>query len=185
LDMSQGMVDILTAYLAQPMIFTLGTYLHSSSLKSSTTSLLTVVDANISSIYNDIQRLVFSSYIATVNTLTETTLYAPSDGFPNLVQANGTILDGAGDFVIFSSDVAALSVRSLIIIPTLAVTLWIVFLIFMIMPIPKRVLAPLAAVAPETEKAKPDTGSKTEKRIESGIQTVISNINGNNSQSSI
>jgi hypothetical protein len=184
LDMSQGMIDILTAYLAQPMIFTLGTYLHASSLKSSTTSLLTVIDANISTIYNDLERLVFASYIATVNTLTETTLYAPSDGFPNLVQANGTILDGAGDFVIFSSDVAALSVRTLIIVPTLAVTLWIVFLAIMFMPLPKRALAPLAA-APEIETAQPNTDSKSEKRIGSGIQTVISNITGNDSEKSI
>jgi len=141
------------------MIFTLGSYLRASSLKSASTADSDLFDANSSSIFNDLQRLVFASYIATVNTLTETTLYPPHDNFLNDATYNGNLLDGAAEFVIFSNDVVTLSVRSLIIIPTLAVSLWVIFLVLMFLPIPGKLVAGLSSTRKANqnlEKHKPE-----------------------------
>jgi hypothetical protein len=178
LDLSTGILDILTSYLSVPMIFLLGTYLQASALKSSTTAVQEIIDANTSSIYSDLQRLVFASYIATTNTLTQTTLYPPTDAVSNLVAQNGTILDGAGDFIILSGDIATLSVRSLIVIPTLAVSLWIVYLTLMFMPLPKEALA---ALTPAPEAAIPEPPTRSDSKVEKGIggtlQAVVDNFN--------
>jgi hypothetical protein len=145
LELPLGIRTILVDALGAPMIFTLGSYLRASSLKSASTADSGIFDANSSSIFNDLQRLVFASYIATVNTLTETTLYPPDVDFLNDVTYNGDLLDGTADFVVFSNDVVTLSVRALIIIPTVALTLWILFLVLMFLPIPGKLVAELSA----------------------------------------
>lgn len=144
LELPLGIRTILVDTLGAPMIFSLGSSLRASSLKSASTADSDLFDANSSSIYNDLQRLVFASYIATVNTLTETTLYSPHGDFLNDVTYNGELLDGAAEFVIFSNDVVTLSVRSLIIIPTLAVAFWIIFLVLMFLPIPGKLVSSLS-----------------------------------------
>lgn len=153
LNMSPGLVTIFVESLGVPMIYHLGTYLQVSALKSSVTALSNILDANSSSIYSDLERLVYASYIATVNCLTETTLFAPANGFPNEVAPGGILLEGTGNFVIYSNDIATLSVRSLIIIPTIAVSLWIVTIVMLLLPITRNVVATLKALPRETDPA--------------------------------
>lgn len=143
LDLPIGLTTILVDSLGLPMIYLLGTYLQVSALKSSVTAVSNILDANSSSIWGDLDRLVFASYIATVNCLTDTTLFAPADGFLNDVAPNGTILDGTGGFVIYSDDVTALSIRALIIIPVLAVLLWIVSVAFFVVPVTAQAIGGL------------------------------------------
>jgi len=116
------------------MIYTLGSLLRESSLASSSTSFSGIFNASSSSIHDDLERLVYASYIATANILTETTLFINDNGAPNDLKVGNYAQDGPGEFVVFTSDVVALSVRSLIIIPTLTVTLWITFLVLWVVP---------------------------------------------------
>jgi hypothetical protein len=165
LELPLGIRTILVDNLGVPMIFALGSYLHASSLKSSSTAISDLFDANSSSIFNDFQRLVFASYIATVNTMTETTLYPPGVDILNDVTYNGALIDGTAEFVIFSNEVVTLSVRSLIVIPTLAVLLWVTFLILMFLPIPGKLVAGLSPTRKpdsdlEKQEAKPDVSHK-------------------------
>jgi hypothetical protein len=131
LNLSPGLQTIFASSLGLPMISQLGTYLRTASLKSSFTSLSNIFDASSSSIHEDLERLVWASYIATVNILKETTLYVNNSGIPNILDDNGRLQDGASNFVIYTSEAVALSVRSLIILPTLAVSLWVVFFALM------------------------------------------------------
>lgn len=168
LELPLGIRTILVDNLGVPMIFALGSYLHASSLKSSSTAISDLFDANSSSIFQDLQRLIFASYIATVNTMTETTLYPPGIDILNDVTYNGALLDGTAEFVIFSNEVVTLSVRSLIIIPTLAVTLWLAFVILMFLPIPGKLVAGLSPTRKgridlekqEADRAEPEISRK-------------------------
>jgi len=133
LNLPPGLRTILVDSLGEPMIVTLGSYLRQSALKSSFTALSDEFNANSSTIYTDLQRLVFASYIASVNSLTETTLYSNST-IANDVRPDGILLPGTSDFVIFSNDVVTLSVKALIIIPTIALLLWVTFIVLMLLP---------------------------------------------------
>lgn len=173
LNLSPGLVTIFTDSLGLPMIYILGTYLQVSALKSSVTALSNILDANSSSIYSDLERLVYASYIATVNCLTETTLFPPANGFPNEVAPGGILLEGTGNFVIYSNDIATLSVRSLIIIPTIAVSLWIVSIVLLLLPITRNVVATLEAQPRETDPAEPKK-SRLTKIGEAGLTQALS-----------
>ena len=151
-DLPFGLTTIFVDSLGLPMIYLLGTYLQVSALKSSVTALSNILDASSSSIYGDLERLVFASYIATVNCLTETTLFSPADGFPNDAAPGGVLLPGAGNFVIYSDDVATLSVRILIVIPVLAVALWIASTAFFLFPATAKTLGSLRSSDEETEE---------------------------------
>jgi hypothetical protein len=134
LNLSPGLQHIFATSLAIPMIVRIGGYLRDTSLKSSFSSLSNDFNASSSSIHDDLERLVWASYIATVNVLTETTLYVNDNGTPNDLERNDHLHDGASEFVIFTSKATALSVRSLIIIPTLTLGLWVIFLVLMFFP---------------------------------------------------
>jgi hypothetical protein len=149
LNLPPGLTTIFIDSLGEPMIFFLGTYLQVSALKSSVTALSNILDASSSTLYGDLERLVFASYVATVNCLTETTLFAPANGFLNDVAPGGVLLPGTGDFVIYSDDIATLSVRTLIIIPVVAVGLWIFSIALLFLPFTRNTLNSLAP--PEEE----------------------------------
>lgn len=152
LNLPSGLETILAASLGIPMIYFLGTYLQVSALKSSVTALANILDASSSSIYSDLERLVFASYIATVNCVTETTLFAPADGFLNDVAPGGVLLPGTGKFVIYSNDVVALSMRSLVIIPVITVGLWLISIALFFLPITAQTLSSLRS--PEEERTR-------------------------------
>ena len=145
LALSEGLQNILTRYLGSPKIVAVAQRLNPSSLQSATTALGLGFDAASSSMRADLQRLVLASYIATVNTLTDTTLYFPQEsntGAPTgakgqtaisniAVDSLGVPLPGIGDFVVYSADVVTLSVKSLIVIPVITAACWIVMLLLL------------------------------------------------------
>jgi hypothetical protein len=133
LEMSEGLQTILESALGEPRIVSLATQLGPQALASTATSLGQFFDAEDSSFYGDIQRLVIASYVASANVLTESTLFAEDRlGVPNFIIGNdGQVLPGADEFVIWSSQVRTLSVRTLIIIPVIVLVLFsiVVYLI--------------------------------------------------------
>jgi len=181
LNLSPGLITIFADSLGLPMIYILGTYLQVSALESSVTALSDILDASSSSIYSDLERLVYASYIATVNCLTESTLFPPANGFLNDVAPGGILLDGTGDFVIYSKDIATLSVRSLIIIPTIAAALWIISITLLFLPITKKIISTLKARTREADPEEPKE-SRILKIADKGLSTALS-VNG--SQDSI
>ena len=138
LDLPPVLQAIFAHFLDEPRIVTLGTRLSASALKSASTSHGPYFNASTSSVYNDLERLIFASYIATVNTLTDTTLFSTDGGIGNDVVDPTTLVPYAGvdEFVIWSSNVTTLSVKRLIIIPVLAALLWIVCIGVLLLPIP-------------------------------------------------
>ncbi|KAL7793003.1 hypothetical protein V8C37DRAFT_416189 [Trichoderma ceciliae] len=123
LGLSVGMQGIFAARLGTPMIQNIGSHLGLSALLSASTALDQIFDASTSSILSDLQRLVQAAFIATSNILTDTTLY-PADAstqLDNVVEGE----DGIGDFVVWSSDASALSVKVIIIIPSLLAGVWL------------------------------------------------------------
>jgi hypothetical protein len=136
LELPPPLQNIFAYYLGGPVVPSLGLKLSTSALQSASTSFDNVFNASSSSLYNDLQRLVFASYIATVNTLTETTLYAAPNSVANeVLDANGQPSFGVDEFVIWSTDVATLSVKALIIIPVLTFVLWIIFIVVLLLPL--------------------------------------------------
>ncbi|KAL2047863.1 hypothetical protein ABVK25_011272 [Lepraria finkii] len=187
LELSGALQDIFAHFLGQPKIQVLGTRLGASALKSASTSYYDIFNASSSSLYTDLARLVFASYIGTANTLTETTLFARSSNVENdvltLTIDAGTIPPGIDEFVIWSTDVITLSVKALIIIPVVTATLWIIAIVVFFLPLPE--IAALSATVStanqsgkasgkgeETHKGKPEEESRTEKLVEDTIDQV-------------
>jgi len=134
LDLSPGMQLILARYLGTPRIVSMGRLLGLSALLSSTTAIGNIFDAESSSAFSDLRRLVLAAYIATTNTLTDLTLYgedAPGrdNGAANLaIDEGGNIKPGVADFVVWSPDITTLSVKAIIIIPVLSLVFWVLAL---------------------------------------------------------
>jgi hypothetical protein len=167
LDLPGGLQSILRSALGEPRIVSLATQLGPQALASTTTSLGQFFDAEESSIYQDIQRLAFASYVASTNVLTESTLYPQNRlGLPNFVPGNDSqLLPGAADFVIWSGEVRTLSVRPLIIIPAIALGLFliIVFVIIFYPPLGMEARGPPEHPANEpvdVEKGLKDNGAQ-------------------------
>lgn len=126
---------------------TLATCLGSAGLESASSSLAGIFNTSSSSIHADLTRLVFASYIATVNTLTDTTLFTTDTDIPNdVVDDKSNIQDRVGEFVIWDGDVSTLSVKALVIIPTLALAMWIIFIFLMISHIPGKEVSSLTVM---------------------------------------
>ncbi|OCL08180.1 hypothetical protein AOQ84DRAFT_439761 [Glonium stellatum] len=129
LGLPSGLIDILQQALGQPRIIGLAQALGTSALKSAATSQGYYFDAGASSLYQDVQRLVLGAYVATKNTMPETTMFEDTyQDIPNfaLDPTAKQFKPGVADFVIYGSGFAALSVLVLIIIPTVTVLLWLV-----------------------------------------------------------
>ena len=140
LNLSFAMQDIFSHFLGLPKIPVLAERLGISALKSASTYQGGVFNASSSSLYDDLERLVFASYIATVNTLTETTLFANGSDIENdlyAISGSNSIPAGVDEFVIWSTDVITLSVKALIIIPVLTVTLWIIAITVLLLRLPE------------------------------------------------
>ena len=140
LNLSLAMQDIFSHFLGLPKIPVLAQRLGISALKSASTYQGGVFNASSSSLFGDLQRLVFASYIATVNTLTETTLFANGSKIQNdlyAISGSNSIPAGVDEFVIWSTDVITLSVKALIIIPVLSVTLWIIAITVLLLRLPE------------------------------------------------
>jgi hypothetical protein len=127
LGLSVSLQNILGQLLGLPMIELMGSHLQTSSLLSSTTALSQVFDAGASSIHSDLERLVIAAYVATTNILTDTTLYptiAAKSVANDAVGDDGKVPQDAAGFVVWSSEVATLSIVVIIAIPTVFVAIW-------------------------------------------------------------
>lgn len=134
LDLSDGLRNILLSILGSPMIQIVGQHLQASALLSTTTASGQVFDAAASNFHDDLERLVQAAYVATVNCLTDLTLYpAGADRqVRNMARGDsGQVLDGVAEFVVWSPDVAALSTVVVIVIPTVFVGTWLVAVILL------------------------------------------------------
>ena len=83
------------------------------------------LDCASSTLKDDIDRLVLAAYLNSREVFRETALLGPQAGMSNrLESANGDLFPGSADFVMVTSDVTAISYRSLIAIPVtcLAIT---------------------------------------------------------------
>ncbi|RFU31708.1 hypothetical protein B7463_g4637, partial [Scytalidium lignicola] len=171
-----GLTTIFADSLGTPMIYLLGTYLQVSALKSSVTALKNILDASSSSIYSDLERLVYASYIATINCLTETTLFPPAEGFPNEVVLNGSLLDGTADFVIYGDDIATLSVRTLIITPVVTVGLWILSIALLLLPMTVETVTDLKRSGGEETEKDGDEVEKTGGTFVEQLVAILENL---------
>ncbi len=127
LPLSADMQNVISLGLDWPIVVNVGVLLGPSALLSATTSLGKVFDAGSSSVQADFERLILAAYISTTNLLTDTTLY-PADAshaVANEVQdSQGNVKAGVADFVVWSSDVTAVSLSVLIVVPCLLVVVW-------------------------------------------------------------
>ncbi|CAK7565138.1 MAG: hypothetical protein SEPTF4163_003047 [Sporothrix epigloea] len=144
LSMPLALQLVFARYLGVPRIQTVGTQLGLGALQSSTTALGTIFDAGSSSAFSDLQRLILAAFIASCNTLTDTTLastyFGSKTGAGNLIYGDDNEpLPGAGDFVVWSSDVSTISIKAAIIIPAVAFVSWL--LVFFVLK-----YTPLASV---------------------------------------
>ena len=126
--MPEALVDMLENCLGTPAIVTIGKSLGTFVLQSWRSTVYDTFNAGKSSLYQDLKPLLLASYIATVNALTDTTLYIYPD--PPLItnmarDAAGHPLPGVSDFVVFSEDVVALDLTAVIAIPVFALGSWL------------------------------------------------------------
>lgn len=129
LDMSLGLQLLLGRNLDIPAIVLWGALLGGSTLQSATSATpLGAFDANSSTVYDDLKRLVLVAYIGSVNALINTVLYPTEvNSVPNMVlDPDGVILPGVDEFVIFSSEVITLSVPAIVVIPVIFLVLFVI-----------------------------------------------------------
>lgn len=136
LHLSAGMQQVLLHYLRAPRIYNLGNDLGMSTLQSAALMAGSFFNADDSSIRTDLRRLVYAAYIATVNTLTDTTLHPPADprkvAVPNMVLDElGRVLPGVADFVVYTNDVVTVSLLHAIAIPCAALSSWLLPLLLL------------------------------------------------------
>ncbi|UKZ77538.1 hypothetical protein TrVFT333_005261 [Trichoderma virens FT-333] len=125
LELSKGVQKIF-GFINGSMVGAMGQQLGSFALQSGLKSLgfyRPIFDAGASSIHNDLNRLVRIAFVATCSLLSDSTLFPidASSKTDNIITAQ----DDPSDFVVWSSDVAALSVKLLIAFPSILVGSWL------------------------------------------------------------
>ncbi|KAK1776231.1 hypothetical protein QBC45DRAFT_222489 [Copromyces sp. CBS 386.78] len=111
------LVKVLEAtFFAGPMIVRLGNASGDSALRSRTTSPNGVIDASMSSIDSDMERLVLASYVASRNIFNDATMFGGCDqNYPNVFRGgNGQAEEGSGHFVVSSPDIRTFSLTGII-----------------------------------------------------------------------
>ncbi|KAI1378592.1 hypothetical protein F4677DRAFT_465745 [Hypoxylon crocopeplum] len=134
LELSDSLQIVLNSILGSPMIEAVGQHLQASALQSTLTASAQVFDAEVSSVHNDLERLVQAAYVATVNCLTDLTLYptGAERQLRNIARGpSGQIEDGVAEFVVWSPDVTAVSTVVVIIIPTVFLGAWLVAIVLL------------------------------------------------------
>ncbi|RPB01274.1 hypothetical protein L873DRAFT_1803759 [Choiromyces venosus 120613-1] len=115
-----------------PRVSSLGLAAGTSALKSASFAAAPayVLDAGLSSIFDDLERLVLASWVSSRNVLIDTTTYK-SAGLVNVAKGQkGSVEASTAKFVLQSGDVGTLSVRVLISIPAVLLFLLIVDWVF-------------------------------------------------------
>ncbi|RYP69885.1 hypothetical protein DL771_005828 [Monosporascus sp. 5C6A] len=98
-----------------PMVVRLGNASGDSALRSRTTSPNGVIDAERSSIYDDMERLILASFVASRSIFTDATMFGQHDEYENVFTGpDGQPADGAGNFVVSNPDVQTFSLTGII-----------------------------------------------------------------------
>lgn len=122
-----ALLNVLESALNVPVVVNLGNGAGLSALKSASTSPNGVINAEVSSISDDLKRLILGSFVLTRNVLLDTTTYQAGSGLNNIMQdENGDPLDGAGDFVLSSPNFQTFSLVGIIVLCVVFVTLFII-----------------------------------------------------------
>ncbi|KAH0551130.1 hypothetical protein GP486_007528 [Trichoglossum hirsutum] len=147
LDLPAVLFDVFKTFLGTPVIAQVGIRLGRSGLASSASAHGAAFNANSSSIHDDIRRLVNASYVSTKNLLVETTRFSLEgrENIPNLVKNGTKIRPGAANFVVSSTEIITLSVRTLIIAPTALGGVVLLSFIIGKLPFPWRMTDALSA----------------------------------------
>ncbi|KAI0110375.1 hypothetical protein GGR51DRAFT_547635 [Nemania sp. FL0031] len=156
LNLSDALQSMLAQYLSSPIIQQVGLHLQASALMSATTSLDQIFDSSASSLHDDLERLVLTAYVVTINCLTDTTLYptAAIGTVPNIaIGDRGVVPDDLG-YVVWSPDVATLSTLVIIVIPTILVGVWLIAIVLLYLT-PIKVVAILDSSSLQEDR-KPD-----------------------------
>ena len=105
-----------------PMLLQIGQFLDRKALQCANTALNRVLDASSCGIQNDLTYIIYTSYIAAKSALSDFTTYGPEQAelCNTAKDSAGALLPGEADFVIYSNDIAALSIRVIVVIPTIA-----------------------------------------------------------------
>ncbi|KAJ8130817.1 hypothetical protein O1611_g2811 [Lasiodiplodia mahajangana] len=156
LGLSDSLQTMLAQYLGTPMVQQVGYHLQSSALMSAITSLDQIFDAGASSLHDDLERLVLTAYVVTINCLTDTTLYPITavGTVPNIAIGDRGVVPGDLGYVVWSPDVATLSTLVIIAIPTILVGVWLIAIILIYLT-PIKIVAVLDSSSLQ-EGRKPD-----------------------------
>ncbi|RAO64043.1 uncharacterized protein BHQ10_000055 [Talaromyces amestolkiae] len=126
LNFPQSLRNVFYNLIGPPSIFSTATALGSIALASSTTAQLYTIDAASSSIYNDMQRLVLTTYISTANLLVDTTLYNKTNTYGlNSIVSSGD-LDQVAQFVVSDQNITTVSLAYAIGIPIGTVLIYLI-----------------------------------------------------------
>ncbi|KAK3947920.1 hypothetical protein QBC32DRAFT_70052 [Pseudoneurospora amorphoporcata] len=139
------LVKVLEAtFFGGPMIVRLGNASGDSALRSRTTSPNGVIDASMSSIDSDMERLVLASYVATRNIFIDATMFGGSDqNYPNVFRGgNGQAEEGSGHFVVPSPDIQTFSLTGIITLVAILIflaSIWVLIeLLLLVLKGPKN-----------------------------------------------
>ena len=123
--------DVFPLEFRLPRVAYVGWIVGSAALKSAsyTQGPNFTLDAGASNIHDDLERLVFASWLSTQNFLRDTTTYKRGD-LENLAEGpGGSVEAGSAQFILQSQDVDTLSVRILVAVPAILLSLFIVKII--------------------------------------------------------
>ncbi|RYO82915.1 hypothetical protein DL766_003392 [Monosporascus sp. MC13-8B] len=116
------LLEVLETTFTVPMIVRLGNASGGSALRSGTRSLNGVIDAHTCSIYDDIERLILASFVASRNVFSDATMFGQSGNYPNIFTSpNGQPGNGAANFVVSSPDIQTFSLTGIVTLAAISV----------------------------------------------------------------
>ncbi|KAK4111484.1 hypothetical protein N656DRAFT_799316 [Canariomyces notabilis] len=119
----KGLIGHLSISLAIPMIVTIGSGAGVSALKAySGVGAGMFLDATSSNMFADVERMVLAAFLATKEILRDSALLGRLPGTTNLLEKpDGTLWEGAADFIIRTSDVVAIRFDLAVLAPVATV----------------------------------------------------------------
>ncbi|KAM0434036.1 hypothetical protein ACHAPT_003980 [Fusarium lateritium] len=124
IKIKEVLLDVLeTAFGDSPMIVKLASASGDAALRSRTTSPNGVIDAESCSMYDDMERLILASFVASRSIFTDATMF-PETTYRSVIRGpDGKPRSGAGDFVVSSPEIQTFSLGGVTALLTLLVVL--------------------------------------------------------------
>ncbi|KAK4216231.1 hypothetical protein QBC37DRAFT_338224, partial [Rhypophila decipiens] len=130
---SDATADILAHNLGGPVVESLGGHIGTAALQSYRGTVNRLFNAGESSMYSDLSALILGAYIATINNLADTALHRDHQSINtpdirNLAREkddDSKTRPDVGQFIVFSDQVASLSLTLVILIPFLTLASWL------------------------------------------------------------